>query len=196
MEIDKMRGHYPNIVNIKVSVKISFPYCPNELFDILLSNNISGHPIRRVRNMIIAKSAKESFILLSSKKGQKDKKEYHCNITGIEDFPSLSLLDNKLRKVFNINFTCDYENIMIDNITSKYEIGSHINLRKIYTNVESELILNKKLNLQVFPSLKLRFKDLGCVQLYSSGKCLFLGQKSISDSIAVKFLILDILKHV
>jgi len=188
---------YKNIVNVKVSFKIDIPLDFEKLYSSLLVKHLNKLLVKKIRNMIIVKNGSESYILMCSKNHSYPPYSYHCNITGIKDIPSISNVNEKVQKIFIENSSIKNTEIQIDNITSKYEFGQNIDLRHIYSSLkEEDLISNKKLNLHTFPSLKLKFNNFGTANLYRSGKVLFLGQKSISETLMVKCILFSILNKI
>ena len=177
-----------NIVNIKVSTKLLLPFSLDSLFIHLNKVNKCCH-VKKVNNMIIVKSAVHVYVILASKplfSNTTDVNKFHCNITGISNIVEIERARDYFLFLFFPGIDHSQESIKIDSITSKFDYGGGINLHSLYANIEDSSIINKKLNLHTFPSLKIRFEKVGCAQLYSSGRCILLGQKSENDLKIVK----------
>lgn len=173
---------YHNIVNIKASIRFTLPLSFDELCS-HFSRQMTCFS-KHYGNMLIIKSAIYNYIIFGSKKcfSSTSIKRYHCNITGIPKFELVERSVEVFTKFFETIQQTSFDKVKIDSITSKFNFLSEIDLRNIYSKLKGKDILNKKLNFHSFPSLKVKFaENLGCVQLYSSGKCILLGQKSIFD---------------
>ena len=117
---------------------------------------------------------------------ENNRNKFHCNITGIKSIAEIEKAKDHLLSLFFSHLEDIQTEIIIDSITSKFNYGKELNIHTIYKNLKHLQVQNKKLNLHTFPSLKIRFKELGSVQLYSSGKCILLGQKSSKDILIIK----------
>ena len=178
-----------SIVNIKISVKLFLPYNSELLVNHIFNAN-KYCQIKKINNMLIVKSTFYVYIIFLYKKlpciTENNRNKFHCNITGIKSIAEIEKARDHLLSLFFSHLEDIQTEIIIDSITSKFNYGKELNIHTIYKNLKHLQVQNKKLNLHTFPSLKIRFKELGSVQLYSSGKCILLGQKSSKDILIIK----------
>ena len=178
-----------SIVNIKISVKLFLPYNSELLVNHIFNAN-KYCQIKKINNMLIVKSTFYVYIIFLYKKlpciTENNRNKFHCNITGIKSIVEIEKAKDHLLSLFFSHLEDIQTEIIIDSITSKFNYGKELNIHTIYKNLKHLQVQNKKLNLHTFPSLKIRFKELGSVQLYSSGKCILLGQKSSNDILIIK----------
>ena len=178
-----------SIVNIKISVKLFLPYNSELLVNHIFNAN-KYCQIKKINNMLIVKSTFYVYIIFLYKKlpciTENNRNKFHCNITGIKSIAEIEKAKDHLLSLFFSHLEDIQTEIIIDSITSKFNYGKELNIHTIYKNLKHLQVQNKKLNLHTFPSLKIRFKELGSVQLYSSGKCILLGQKSSNDILIIK----------
>ena len=182
-----------SIVNIKISVKLFLPYNSESLVNHVFNVNKNFNKycqIKKINNMLIVKSTFYVYIIFLYKKfphiTENNFNKFHCNITGIKSIHKIENARDHLLSLFFSHLEDIQSEIVIDSITSKFNHGKELNIHTIYKNLKHLKVENKKLNLHTFPSLKIRFKELGSVQLYSSGKCILLGQKSSNDILIIK----------
>lgn len=172
-----------DIVNIKASTKLFLPFTINSLLDHIREVN-KCCTVKKISNMIIVKSAVYVYIIFASKINLGtigNWNQFHCNITGISNLNLVERAIDYFYFLFFPNLKNYKTHPQIDSITSKFNYVRGINIHSIYSKTDDPSIINKKLNLHTFPSLKIRFKENGCAQIYSSGKCILLGQKSVEN---------------
>lgn len=179
-----------DIVNIKVSTKFQFPSHILDLYSTLIHKNKYGYLIKQYNNMLIVKHALYTYTIIKKKD-----LSYHCNITGIKNLNEISNSYEQFLRDFFPNVIFPSPGYVIDSITSRFNLRRTLNLKNLHASLSSNLILNKKLNSHSFPSLKLRIQDLGCAQLYSSGKVILIAQKTEEEIRKIQQLLVSLIEE-
>ena len=166
------------IKNIKISLKVNEQLLNNVEKKCVIENLIC----KRKNNFLIIKDNFIYTLFLPSKN-----KTNHVNITKIPNTNSIALATNFLSEKLNLDI-CE-GSWKIDNITATLDLGTKISILKLLNN-HSQFhnywkgtfafsYCNEK-----FPGLFIKVKSkekLGTIIIFSTGKVVFVGCKSVED---------------
>ena len=159
----------PSVKNVKIHFKIRAEAIPT-LIRGLLKNRISSHLVRH-GNLIVLKY-KFVFIIFET--------SGFINATGIKSLEEIRKCLKVFRIILNIRKR-DIRNITVDNITASGNFDQQLNLYKIRQKIHANHNLQKSVlanyNRDIFPGLFLKYKKIGTIILFSSGKYSIVGIK-------------------
>jgi hypothetical protein len=159
------------ITNIKISVK-----CKNICLDTVknfLCDSII--PFKNYNNYIVTK-LKYTYIIF--KKNIKNIENIlHVNITNIPTLECLSDAIDTLREFDKNITTLSYS---VDNITVSKDFMHNINIQNLLSNIPTDI--KTTYNSETFPGVFLKFPNkTGTAILFHTGKCVFLGCRTVNN---------------
>ncbi len=172
------------ITNIKISVK-----CKNICLDTVktfLNNSII--PFKKYNNYIVT-TLKYTYIIF--KKNIKNIDDiFHVNITNIPTLDCLSDAIDILRKFDKNTTTLTYT---VDNITVSKDFKHNINIQNLITNIPTDI--KATYNSETFPGVFFKFPNkIGTAILFHTGKCVFLGCKTVANIETILSKLVEIVK--
>ena len=181
LSLDTLRS----IVNVKISLRIE---CGVErgfesTHDLAekLSLRCSRHlRVKQCRNFIVLRTDTFSFIIFPRHKGEK-RRDLHINATGIRN---LIYIPEAKEKIVGILLQSGVEisrvhEPLIENLSSSFNLHRPINLLHVVDKINHFPSFVSKHDWDRFPGLTISHREHGSAVLFSTGRLLLWGQKSI-----------------
>ena len=170
----------PEIKNIK----IHFEVCPSQLsqFRARVSEmEHCGHLTRHSNFLTLSKNSSEytkqfTFIVFPSRG--------YANATGLRDYTQLSACVDDFCAAFHLSRRHLKPGIAIDNITASGCLSHELDLRKLMRELANSPH-SVFYNINHYPGLKFKVKNLGTAILFSSGKYTIVGLKCSTNAGAI-----------
>lgn len=169
-----------SILNVKFSFRVLLrEESPSSIEKILHFPKLRWIERKTVKNFIVLRSPLNYTYCIFPQKSR----EFFINCTGVN---SLHLVRDAQEWICNHfpPLVVVPRSLNIDSITSRSDLHKAINLVELYSKLNNSSEFQCKLDTRAFPSLCVRRREKkGASLIFSSGKILFIGQKSNEEQL-------------